>query len=43
MLPPGVPEVAVTVAVKVTDWPKFDGLGLEVRLVEVEIDTGLTT
>ncbi len=27
---------AVTVAVKVTDWPEFDGLGAEVRAVVVE-------
>lgn len=30
-VPVGVPTPVVTVAVKVTDWPKVDGLGEEVR------------
>ena len=33
-MPPGVPEAADTVAVKVTDWPKFEGLDDEVSIVE---------
>ena len=34
-VPDGVPPVEVTVAVKVTDWPKFDGFGDDVTDVEV--------
>src|ERR1700722_4080979 len=33
--PDGVPLVEVTVAVKVTDWPEFDGFGVEVTVVDV--------
>ena len=33
--PGGVPPVDVTVAVKVTDWPEFDGFGVEATVVEV--------
>ena len=36
-MPVGVPEpagTAVTVAVKVTDWPGFDGLGEDVSAVD---------
>jgi hypothetical protein len=33
--PEGVPPVEVTVAVKVTDTPEFDGFGVEVAVVEV--------
>ena len=39
--PAGVPKELVTVAVKVTDEPKFDGFGVEVTLVEVVKLTGL--
>ena len=39
--PDGVPPEEVTVAVKVTDVPKFDGFGAEVTLVEVVKLTGL--
>ena len=34
--PVGVPPLLVTVAVKVTEAPDIDGLGLAVRLVDVE-------
>ncbi len=34
-VPAGVPPLEVTVAVKVTDWPEFEGFGVEVTLVEV--------
>ena len=40
-LPVAVPPVEVTVAVKVTDCPKAEGLALEVRVVVVV--AGLTT
>ena len=33
--PDGVPPVEVTVAVNVTDVPKFEGFGVEVTVVEV--------
>jgi hypothetical protein len=33
--PDGVPPFEVTVAVKVTDWPEFDGFGVEVTVVDV--------
>ena len=33
--PDGVPLVEVTVAVKVTDWPEFDGFGVEATVVDV--------
>ena len=33
--PAGVPLVEVTVAVKVTDWPEFDGFGVEATVVDV--------
>jgi hypothetical protein len=35
-VPLGVPVPAVTVAVKVTDWPNTDGLSELVTVVEVE-------
>lgn len=34
-VPDGVPPVDVTVAVKLTDWPEFDGFGDDVTVVEV--------
>ena len=33
--PDGVPLIEVTVAVKVTDWPEFDGFGVEATVVDV--------
>ncbi len=47
-MPVGVPEEPETVSVKVTDWPKFDGLGDEVRCevlpcVVAELTTWATT
>ena len=42
-MPVGVPELAVTVAVKVTDWPKFDGLGDEVRMSRWSVSEEPTT
>lgn len=39
--PDGVPPLEVTVAVKVTDTPEFDGFGVEVTVVEVVKLTGL--
>ena len=35
-MPPGVPELAETVSEKVTEEPKLDGLGDEVRTEVVE-------
>jgi hypothetical protein len=34
-VPAGVPEVDVVVEVKVTDWPKVEGFGVEVAVVRV--------
>jgi hypothetical protein len=39
--PDGVPPVEVTVAVKVTDCPEFDGFGVDVTAVEVAKLVGL--
>ena len=35
-LPVGVPEAALTVALKVTFWPNTDGFRVETTVVEVE-------
>src|ERR1700680_876630 len=40
-VPVGVPEVALTVAVKVTGWPKVDGFNEEARVVVVATAVGL--
>ena len=40
-MPPGVPELAETVSEKVTEEPKLDGLGDEVRTEVVQ--SALTT
>ncbi len=37
MEPVGVPLKEVTVAVKVTDWPKMEGLADDVNEVDVEV------
>jgi hypothetical protein len=34
-VPGGIPLVELTVAVNVTDWPKLEGSGVELRLVVV--------
>src|SRR4051812_31835817 len=39
--PEAVPDWALTVAVNVTDWPEFDGLSDETRLVVVETGAAL--
>src|SRR3989442_1275241 len=41
-VPAGVAPVAVSVAVKVTDWPKTEGFGAEPKVIEVARG-GLTT
>ena len=44
-MPPGVPEEAETVSVKLTEVPKLDGLGEEVRteVVPSALTTWVTT
>ena len=41
-MPPGVPEEAETVSVKVTEVPKTDGLGDEVKLDLVGVEPEVT-
>lgn len=42
-VPTGTPPVELTVAVKVTDWPKTDGLGEELTVVVVGVAPAWTT